>query len=44
MILLFVAGIFLAFVVVGALLYLVYRETEVDFPPRHCVQRHAVMQ
>jgi hypothetical protein len=27
---------------VGILLYLVYRETEIDLPPRHCTyHRHA---
>jgi hypothetical protein len=25
---------------VGILLYLVYRETEIDLPPRHCTYHH----
>jgi hypothetical protein len=30
----------LAVLLVGTLLYLVYRETEIDLPPRHFVYHH----
>ena len=42
MILTLLAVVFLGFGAIGTLLYLVYRETELDFPPRQCAHRQPV--